>query len=103
MHALPRTVVSLNAAAQCMLGVVLSSNIPWSYTGVTAQLVDENTSVRVQQCAHIVDKVLLVCVMPAALTLDCRFRAATTPVCFFLAVFLGTGIIDTKKSREYHW
>jgi hypothetical protein len=61
---LPKTVAGINAVVSISASFAMGFMLPFGYPGVAARLVDENRSVRVQQCAHIVDGAILFCVVP---------------------------------------
>jgi hypothetical protein len=70
-----------------------------SYTGVAARLVDENTSMRVQQRAHIVDRAMRLSVMPVVITVD-ESISVLAPLSIFVVSLYSTGILQTKSPQK---
>jgi hypothetical protein len=67
---------------------------PLGCKGVAAWLVEDNTSVRVQQCAYVADTAMLFCTLSAVIALDRWF--AVRPFFVFAVSFCNTGIFETK-------
>jgi hypothetical protein len=94
---MPKTVASMNAVVQYIAPFALSYNLPMHYTGV-AQLVDDGTSARVQQCAYAADSIAPFCMMVLVFVLDQRF--AVKPLTIIATSYFSSGIVVSKQFRE---
>jgi hypothetical protein len=100
-HVLPQTVAVLNAVLYFGAVGAIILYMPLTNAGVTVWLVNDSTSVRVQQCAYIADSAIPLCVLAAIVTRDLRY--AVTPLTVFAGSLCSTGIFESKMSREYYW